>query len=103
VVGAGGAQDAVKKDMALLEGDWSMVSGEIDAQAMPEEFVKTTTRVAKGDETIVMIGGKVFMKAAYTIVRSLAARLARLRQRAQAGGLGQVACVRQVFPADANA
>jgi uncharacterized protein (TIGR03067 family) len=67
VVGAGGAPDAVKKDMALLQGEWSLVSGEIDAQPMPEEFVKTATRVAKGDETIVMVGGKIFMKATYTI------------------------------------
>ena len=35
LVAAGDAQDAVKKDMALLEGEWSMVSGEANGLSMP--------------------------------------------------------------------
>src|SRR5205823_4054339 len=55
--------DEVKKERAKLEGEWAMVSGEIDGQPMPDAFVKTGKRVAKGNETTVTIGGNVFMKA----------------------------------------
>jgi uncharacterized protein (TIGR03067 family) len=59
--------DATKKEMARLEGEWSMVSGEIGGQAMPEQFVKTGKRVCKGNETTSSISGRVFMKATFTI------------------------------------
>ena len=66
-VGAEDPQDAVKKEMARLEGEWSMVSGEIDGQPMPEEFRKGARRVAKDGETTVMIAGQLFMKAKFTV------------------------------------
>jgi uncharacterized protein (TIGR03067 family) len=62
-----GADDAVKKEKRQLEGEWSMVSGEIDRQPLPAEYVKGAKRVAKDDETTVMIGGRLFMKARFTI------------------------------------
>jgi len=55
--------DAVKKDMALLQGEWSMVSGSADGQAMPEPMLKQMKRVCKGDETTTTSGERVFMKA----------------------------------------
>jgi uncharacterized protein (TIGR03067 family) len=61
------AKDAAREDMALLQGEWSMVSGEIDGQAMPEEFLKGAQRVAKGDETTVTIGGMLFMNAKFSV------------------------------------
>ncbi len=64
---AGNGPDAVKKDMAQLQGEWAMVSGEIDTQAMPADLLKDSKRVAKGDETTVTIGGMLFMKAKFTI------------------------------------
>ena len=64
---AGPGPDALKKEMAQLEGDWSMVSGEIDGLAMPEQYVKTGKRTAKDGETTVSIGGRVFLQAKYTI------------------------------------
>jgi uncharacterized protein (TIGR03067 family) len=67
LLAAAGEPEAVKKDMAQLQGDWAMVSGEIDTQAMPDEYVKSATRVAKGDETTVMIGKKLFLKAKFSI------------------------------------
>jgi uncharacterized protein (TIGR03067 family) len=67
LMGADEASDAVKKEMAKLEGEWTMVSGEIDTQALPEEYLKNSRRVAKGDETTVTIGGKVFLKAKFTV------------------------------------
>ncbi len=67
LVGADKDADAVKKDLAQLEGEWSMVSGEIDTMALPDEYLKNAKRVSKGDETTVTFGKMLFMKAKYTI------------------------------------
>ena len=67
LVGAEPPADAVMKELALLDGEWAMVSGERDGQALPEEYVKTATRVAKGGESTVTIAGMVVMKSKYTI------------------------------------
>jgi uncharacterized protein (TIGR03067 family) len=61
------AQDAAKKELSQLEGEWSMVSGQADGQAMPEELVKTGKRVAKDGETTISIGGQVYLKAKFSI------------------------------------
>jgi uncharacterized protein (TIGR03067 family) len=63
----GGAEDAGREEKGRLEGEWSMVSGEIDGQPLPAEYVKGAKRVARDGETTVMIGGRLFMKAHYTI------------------------------------
>ncbi len=67
LAGAGRAADAAKEEQARLEGEWSMVSGEIDEQPLPAEYVKGAKRVARAGETTVTIGGRLFMKARYTI------------------------------------
>jgi uncharacterized protein (TIGR03067 family) len=67
LVGAAGGQDAVKKEMVQLEGEWSMVSGEADGVSMPKELVSSGKRVAKDGETTVTIGGQVYLKAKFTI------------------------------------
>src|SRR5262245_23553845 len=59
--------EVVKKEMAQLEGSWSMVSGERDGQALPDDIVKQAKREAKGGETSVSIGGQVFLKAKFTV------------------------------------
>jgi uncharacterized protein (TIGR03067 family) len=64
---ATGTQDAVKKDMALLEGEWSMVSGEVNGFSMPKETVESGKRVAKAGETTVSFGGQVRFKARFRI------------------------------------
>ena len=67
LAGAGGAQDATKKEMSQLEGDWSMVSGEANGTAMPQETVKTGKRTAKDGETAITFGGQVYFTAKYTL------------------------------------
>jgi uncharacterized protein (TIGR03067 family) len=67
LVSFGGAEDADKKEMAQLEGEWSMVSGEANGQAMPKETVKSGKRVAKDGETTITIGGQVYFKAKFSI------------------------------------
>src|SRR5438445_1018309 len=59
--------EAVKRDLALLQGEWSMVSGSADGQPMPDEMRKQMKRVCKGDETTTTMGGQVFLKAKITI------------------------------------
>ena len=58
---------AVKKDLAQLQGEWSMVSGSADGQPMPDQQLKQMKRVCKGDETTTMMGGRIFIKAKITI------------------------------------
>jgi uncharacterized protein (TIGR03067 family) len=57
----------IKKDMAQLQGEWSMVSGSADGQAMPDQMRKQMKRVFKGDELTVTMGDQVFLKAKITI------------------------------------
>ena len=55
-------KEAVKKDMEQLQGEWSML--------MPDGSGKTISdskRVCKGDETTVTFGGRLMMKARFTI------------------------------------
>ena len=58
---------AIKKDLAQLQGEWSMVSGTADGQSMPEEMRKQMKRVCKGDEITVTAGGQMFLKAKVAI------------------------------------
>jgi uncharacterized protein (TIGR03067 family) len=59
--------EAAKKEIAKLQGEWSMVSGSADGQAMPAEMLKQMKRVCKGDETTTTMGGQLFMKAKFAI------------------------------------
>jgi len=67
VVAAAPAEDAAKKEMAQLEGEWSMVSGEADGQSLPDEMVRTGKRVAKDGVTTITMGGQPYFKAKFTI------------------------------------
>jgi uncharacterized protein (TIGR03067 family) len=60
-------KDAAKADQAQLQGEWTMVSGSADGQAMPDAFLTTAKRVCTGDETTVHIGGQLIMKAKFTL------------------------------------
>jgi uncharacterized protein (TIGR03067 family) len=60
-------RDAVKKDLALLQGEWSMVSGSADGQPLPAEMVKEMKRVCQGDQVTSTRAGQIFFKAKVTI------------------------------------
>jgi uncharacterized protein (TIGR03067 family) len=57
----------VKTDMALLQGEWVMVSGSADGYAMPDALLPQSKRVCKDDEVIVTVRGQLIMKAIFTI------------------------------------
>jgi uncharacterized protein (TIGR03067 family) len=59
--------EAIKKDLAQLQGEWTMISGSADGQSMPDEMVKQMKRVCKGDEITVTMGDRVFLKAKLTL------------------------------------
>jgi uncharacterized protein (TIGR03067 family) len=67
LIGAGNVQDATNNEMAKLEGEWSMVSGEANGFPMPKETVKGGKRVAKDGETAITFEGQVYFKAKYRI------------------------------------
>jgi uncharacterized protein (TIGR03067 family) len=52
---------------AKLDGEWAMVSGQADGQAMPADMVKTGKRVAKDGETTITFGGRLYFKAKFTV------------------------------------
>src|SRR4051812_44538695 len=58
---------SAKKDLAQLQGEWSMISGSADGQPMPDENLKQMKRVCKGHEITVTIGAQVFLRAKITI------------------------------------
>jgi uncharacterized protein (TIGR03067 family) len=58
---------ALKKDMAQLQGEWSMVSGSADGQPMPDQMLTQIKRVCKGDEVTVTMGGQVYLKAKFAV------------------------------------
>src|SRR5260370_3687408 len=59
--------EAAKKDLALLQGEWSMVSGSADGQPMPDDMRKQMRRVCKGDEATTPMGTRGFLKAKLTL------------------------------------
>jgi uncharacterized protein (TIGR03067 family) len=67
LVVAAGAQDGLKKEMAQLEGEWSMVSGEANGFSLPRDTIKSGKRVAKDGETTITFGGQVYFKAKFSI------------------------------------
>jgi uncharacterized protein (TIGR03067 family) len=67
LVAADAAQEAVKKDLEQLQGEWSMVSGESNGQEFADQVFKTAKRVCKGNETTVTVGERLILKATITI------------------------------------
>jgi uncharacterized protein (TIGR03067 family) len=59
--------EVVKKDLAQMQGEWSMVSGSADGQPMPDTMLKQMKRVCKGDEATTTMAGRVFIKAKVTL------------------------------------
>jgi uncharacterized protein (TIGR03067 family) len=63
----GADADAVQKDLAQLQGEWSMASGSRDGQTLQGDTLKGSKRVCKGDETTVTVGEQILMKAKFTL------------------------------------
>jgi uncharacterized protein (TIGR03067 family) len=59
--------DPLRAELALLEGEWAMVACERDGHSLHKAMIKTGKRLANGNETTVMFGDEVFLKAAYSL------------------------------------
>jgi uncharacterized protein (TIGR03067 family) len=59
--------EAIKKDLAQIQGEWSMVSGSADGQPMPEAMCQQMKRNCQGDETTTTMAGRVYIKAKITL------------------------------------
>jgi uncharacterized protein (TIGR03067 family) len=59
--------EAVKKDLEKLQGDWSMVSSEHTGQKLPDEAVKEYTRTIKDGQVTVFVSGKAVVEATIKI------------------------------------
>jgi uncharacterized protein (TIGR03067 family) len=63
----GAESEAAKKDQALLQGEWTMVSGSADGESMPEEMARQMKRVCTGNETLTTMGGQPYLKATFAL------------------------------------
>ena len=61
------AEDAVRKDLAAMAGEWVMVSGSASGHAMPPELIQGMKRICTGDETTTLMNGNLFFKAKISI------------------------------------
>ena len=61
------ADTALKSELQKLKGNWQMVSGSADGQAMPEDMLKQMKRSYNGDELQVTMAGRIFFRAKITI------------------------------------
>lgn len=59
--------EAAKKDLAQLQGEWTMVSGSSGGMDLPKQMLKNSKRVCKGNETTVEVGGQLLMKAKFAL------------------------------------
>lgn len=58
---------AIKTDMAQLQGRWSMVSGTADGYPIPANMLTNYSRVCHDDEITAMVGERLVIKAKITI------------------------------------
>ena len=62
-----GDAEAAKKDLAQLQGEWSMVSGSADGQPMPDAIRNQMKRIGTGDEVTVLMARQIYIKAKITV------------------------------------
>jgi uncharacterized protein (TIGR03067 family) len=67
LAGGNAREEQIKRDLAQIQGEWVMVSGERDGQALPEQFVKTSRRICQGDQTIAIVNGEIGLQAKFTL------------------------------------
>jgi uncharacterized protein (TIGR03067 family) len=62
-----GGNDATNKDMARLQGEWSMVSGIADGDAVPDDILRNSRWLCEGNEVTETVAGQLVMKVKTTI------------------------------------
>jgi uncharacterized protein (TIGR03067 family) len=59
--------ETAKKDLAQLQGKWAMVSGGAGGEFVNSVIVTNSYRVCDGNQTTVVVGGQLLMKANFTL------------------------------------
>jgi uncharacterized protein (TIGR03067 family) len=67
LLGADDKQADAKKDQEKLQGDWTLMSGERDGEAFPDELVKSLKRTFTGDKYVITRDGETLAKATFTL------------------------------------
>src|SRR5215472_12466182 len=62
-----GGNDATNKDMARLQGEWSMVSGIADGDSVLDDILRNSRWVCEGNEVTETVAGQLVMKVKTTI------------------------------------
>jgi uncharacterized protein (TIGR03067 family) len=60
-------EDAAKRDLAQLQGEWRMTSGVADGNRIPDPMLANSKRICKGDQLTAIVGGQLVMKAKITL------------------------------------
>lgn len=61
------SEDAGKKDLAMMQGDWNMVSMVRDGKPIPDADVRATSRTVQGNQYRVLRSGNVIGKGTFKI------------------------------------
>ena len=67
VLAAKGDDADLQKELAALEGEWTMVSGERDGLPLPPDQITDVKRISMDGETSIVADGQVHVRARYTI------------------------------------
>jgi uncharacterized protein (TIGR03067 family) len=59
--------DAVRRELAQFEGEWTMMSAERDGQTPPKNLITSAKRTCRDNVTTVMVNGQLLMKATFTV------------------------------------
>jgi uncharacterized protein (TIGR03067 family) len=59
--------DAAKKEQELLQGDWTLASGERAGEQIPEDLAKSLKRTIKGDVSTVTRDDQPLAKGTFTL------------------------------------
>jgi uncharacterized protein (TIGR03067 family) len=65
--GRAAGSEAMQRDLALMQGEWSIVSGDSDGRPIPAEMLSQMKRICTGNEITALVGGQVYFKAKVTI------------------------------------
>src|SRR5438876_666076 len=60
VIAADAPSDAAKKDLAAMQGTWTLVALEVNGRLVPEDKIKDTVVVIKANQYITKIKDKTF-------------------------------------------
>jgi uncharacterized protein (TIGR03067 family) len=59
--------EAARREVAFLEGEWAMIAAQRDGTVPPRIVMRGARRSARGNESTVIMQGRIYMKSTYTL------------------------------------